>query len=84
MVPPVSNVEPNFEVIGMKAVVLNSMRYSLSFRCSFARAPWFRRAAEDWIWGKGRARNQHGGLRLRPVRRASITQMGMQGQALQG
>jgi hypothetical protein len=38
MVPPVSNVEPNCEVIGMKAVVLNSMGYSLSLRCSFARA----------------------------------------------
>ena len=38
MVAPVSNVEPNFEVIGMKAVVLNSMGYSLSLRCFFARA----------------------------------------------
>ena len=71
----------------MNAVVVNSMVYSPSLRCSFARAylgiPG--RAAEDWIWGEGgRARNQHGGLRQRPVQRASFTYMAMQGPALQG
>jgi hypothetical protein len=39
----------------MKAVVVNSMVYSLPLRCSFARGlPWDSgKTAEDWIWGKG-------------------------------
>ena len=84
MVAPVSNVEPNFEVIGMKAVVLNSMGYSLSLRCSFARACLVIGGGGLDLGEKGRARNQHGGLRQRPVQRASCHIDGDAGSGVTG
>ena len=66
----------------MNAVVVNGMIYSLSLRCSSADVPalgFHAGLRRTGFGGKGRARNQHGGLRQRPVRRASSTYMGMHG-----
>ena len=70
----------------MNAVVVNSMVYFLSLRCSFARGCLEISAGlqRTGFGGKGRARNQHGGLRQRPVQRASCHIDGDAGSGVTG
>ena len=50
-------LDPTLLVIGINAVVVNGM-IGVPWRTLL---PWASaQATEDWIWGKGRARNQHG------------------------
>ena len=66
------SVDPTLEVIGMKAVVVNSIVYSLSRRCSFAQCLGIpARGCGGLDFGERGERNSTVVLRQRPVRRAS-------------